>query len=134
MTRFSTGFRIATALLSLIAVVVSVLEHEDLVFQESRVPRAASADDQPLATQDNDTSRWLNTGSSWTKSGQDGCTEGTFRIEPHKLRAAPSSSSKILTGPTPRPLPSRAGWAARRGARKAPRTRPCLVGIVELRL
>lgn len=87
---FCHGVRIVTAILSFVAVVCSVMEHNDLLFQDA--PSAQSARDSAgQALGDKNTASWLQGYLEWVVAEQDSGTDGAFRQEPHTVRAVPTA-------------------------------------------
>lgn len=125
MTRFHTGFRIVTAILSLFAVVFSVFEHEGLVLSEKE-PLLSS-----VATFDRQAASEFGAESILAPTERES-VDDCYRKELQNIRVAPGSRQKPVR-PLLRGLPSRRPLAWRM-TRVVPRGRPRLVGVVELRL
>jgi hypothetical protein len=133
MSRFFTGIRFVTAVLSLIAVVFAVMEHEDLLLQ-SRWAANAPTHSRDTHARMADGAAQKNNGISaatLTTAERDSGTQGVFRQDSYKLRAAPVAPQlpRLRVGLL-RSYPSIAEAALRR----AFFTPACLVGVVELRL
>jgi hypothetical protein len=127
MQRLFPSYRVLTAVLSLIAVVLAVLEHEDLIFQavngDIASEKTAMGNSLPVLTD--------LANSTLESESRDSGTEGEFRSEAHRLRAA--------LGGCPLPAPCWRGRVvahrpAYREARLIPPTCPRIVGTVELRI
>ena len=127
MPHLLQSHRVLTAVLSLIAVVLAVLEHEDLIFQAGNgdVASAETAMGNSL----------LNltdlADSTLASESRDSGTEGEFRSEAHRFRAALGES--LLPAPywQGRVVAHRPAYPE---ARPIPPTCPRIVGTVELRI
>jgi hypothetical protein len=120
-----TGFRIVTALLSLVAVVLSVLEHEDLLLPKKGTLRSGAS---PINLQ---TLGSPGAESSIALPGR-ASADGTCRKELQDIRVTPGSR-RIPLRPSSRGVTPRRPFA-RLATRVLPRGRPRIVGVVELRL
>jgi hypothetical protein len=134
MTKLLTHFRFVTAILSLVAVVFAVMEHEDLLFQGSwaEQPSANSSNRGEVEAGDEARARVFNPAALLITTVQDSGTEGAFRQESHKVCTVPASPQTLAGAPFPAMLLSLP--FARTVRRVALRSRLRRGGMVELRL
>lgn len=121
MTTLRTAYRLATALISLVAVVLSVVATGELRGLQPGAAEAGAA-----------ASGGCERESTWTAVPHDGEADASLRWEPLQVRLASGAGAQPVR-PRARRLPRGNPWA--RWARWAlPAERVPLVGTVELRV